>query len=114
MQKPSERIREIAQERAKAKQPGMPVAFKIEAQDVATYLDELLWVNEPLTPEQVAEAERIRGVMLNAAEKAIRRNESTPEGKAFWQHARQCADECEGWPDSKRAGINVSTERGSK
>ncbi len=33
----------------------------------------------------------------------INRNESTPDGKAFWDHARECASEVANWPESKRA-----------
>ena len=41
----------------------------------------------------------------------ILRNTSTPEGKTFWDSAVEAAKEVDTWPDSKRAGINVSDRR---
>ncbi len=41
----------------------------------------------------------------------IKRNLSTPEARAYWAHAEECAAEVRTWPASKRAGINVSDRR---
>lgn len=41
----------------------------------------------------------------------IRRDESTPERKAFWDRAKRIAAEVRTWPDWKRAGINVADAR---
>ena len=41
----------------------------------------------------------------------ITRNLSTPETREFWQSAQDVSDIVSGWPDSKRAGINVSDRR---
>ncbi len=43
--------------------------------------------------------------------KKIVRNLSTDEGKAFWASAQRIADQAQGWPPSKLAGINVSPVR---
>jgi hypothetical protein len=37
----------------------------------------------------------------------VRRNLSTPESREFWKRADEAAAEVSGWPDWKRAGINV-------
>ncbi len=41
----------------------------------------------------------------------IIRNTATPEGRAFWESAKRIAAQADGWPDSRRAGINVSQFR---
>ena len=41
----------------------------------------------------------------------INRNLSTKESRDFWRHADASAQEVQAWPDWKRAGINVATER---
>jgi hypothetical protein len=43
--------------------------------------------------------------------KKITRNMSTEASKVFWETAQKHASELEGWPDWKRAGINVAQER---
>lgn len=43
--------------------------------------------------------------------KKIVRNLATDEGKAFWASAEKIAAQAQGWPPSKRAGINVSPYR---
>lgn len=42
---------------------------------------------------------------------AIRRNDETPEQRAFWKRAAEASAEVATWPDWKRAGINVSDNR---
>jgi hypothetical protein len=39
------------------------------------------------------------------------RNLSTKENQEFWTVVKAAAQEVSGWPDWKRAGINVATER---
>lgn len=43
--------------------------------------------------------------------KKIVRNMSTGESKVFWETAQRHASELDGWPDWKRAGINVAQTR---
>jgi hypothetical protein len=40
----------------------------------------------------------------------IQRDESTPEGKAFWDGVREAAKPVKNWPDWMKAGINVSPQ----
>lgn len=43
--------------------------------------------------------------------KKIHRNLDTHEGRAFWASAERIAAHADGWPASRRAGINVSPTR---
>lgn len=43
--------------------------------------------------------------------KKIVRNLATQESRAFWTRAEQASVEVSGWPDWKRAGINVAQVR---
>jgi len=40
-----------------------------------------------------------------------RRNLSTLEMREFWRHAEETAAEVDSWPEWKRAGIDIATER---
>ena len=41
----------------------------------------------------------------------IVRNLSTTENREFWSVVKAASEEVKSWPDWKRAGINVATER---
>jgi hypothetical protein len=57
--------------------------------------------------ERASERRNLAGGLM----KKITRNMSTDASKVFWETAQKHAMELEGWPDWKRAGINVAQER---
>lgn len=73
-------------------------------------------LDDHCAPEEAAR--RVKGAASFVAKMAepkqaepVQRDESTPEGKAFWAAAKAAAQSVATWPDWKRAGVNVATER---
>lgn len=72
--------------------------------------------HRPLTESELRKYERDGlerdGITVDEfRQKKIARNMSTAESRAFWESAERIAAEVDQWPDSKRAGINVTQFR---